>query len=65
LCAGAFSFIAVQLRLKWRLDDALDVWAIYGISGTWGGIAVGIFTTATLMVSRDCGTVILDIWEYN
>jgi Amt family ammonium transporter len=48
LGAGAFSFIAVQLRLKWRLDDALDVWAVHGISGTWGGIAVGIFATAAL-----------------
>lgn len=48
LGAGVFSFIAVQVRLKWRLDDALDVWAVHGISGTWGGIAVGIFATAAL-----------------
>lgn len=48
LGAGAFSFVAVQLRLRWKLDDALDVWAVHGISGTWGGIAVGIFATATL-----------------
>ena len=48
LGAGVFSFLAVQFRQRWKFDDALDVWAVHGISGTWGGIAVGIFATAAL-----------------
>ncbi|PKB61843.1 MAG: ammonia channel protein [SAR202 cluster bacterium Casp-Chloro-G4] len=48
LGAGAFSFVAVQIRLRWKFDDALDVWAVHGVSGTWGGIAVGLFATAAL-----------------
>ncbi len=46
--AGVFSYAAVQLRHRWNLDDSLDVWAVHGISGTWGGIAVGLFATAAL-----------------
>jgi Amt family ammonium transporter len=49
--AALFSFAAVQFRTKLGLDDALDVWAVHGISGTWGGIAVGIFAAASLGVS--------------
>ncbi|KMP11183.1 ammonium transporter [Candidatus Nitromaritima sp. SCGC AAA799-A02] len=28
---------------KLKLDDVLGVWPLHGISGTWGGIACGIF----------------------
>lgn len=30
-----------QEKMKW--DDVLGVWPLHGISGTWGGIACGIF----------------------
>ena len=28
---------------KMKIDDVLGVWPLHGISGTWGGIAAGIF----------------------
>ena len=42
--AGAFCFFAVQIvrRLR-KADDALDVFAVHGIGGTWGALATGIF----------------------
>lgn len=34
-------FIWEQEKLK--IDDVLGVWPLHGLSGTWGGIACGIF----------------------
>jgi Amt family ammonium transporter len=41
--AGIFvkGFSIEQERLK--IDDVLGVWPLHGITGTWGGIAAGIF----------------------
>jgi Amt family ammonium transporter len=33
---------------KWKIDDVLGVWPLYGLCGTWGGIAAGIFGSKTL-----------------
>jgi ammonium transporter, Amt family len=33
-------------RLK--IDDVLGVWPLHGVTGSWGGIAAGIFGTRTL-----------------
>ncbi len=39
-------FIWEQEKLK--IDDVLGVWPLHGISGTWGGIAAGIFGQKSL-----------------
>jgi len=41
--AGAFCYAAVQFKNKKGFDDALDVWGVHGIGGTWGAIATGLF----------------------
>ncbi len=42
--AGAFCFATVFLiRNRFRIDDALDVFAVHGIGGTWGALATGLF----------------------
>jgi len=48
LGAGVLCYLAMQLRPRLRVDDALDVWAVHGIGGTWGAIATGLFATVAI-----------------
>ncbi len=48
LGAGTLCYLAMQLRPRLRVDDALDVWAVHGIGGTWGAIATGLFATVAI-----------------
>jgi ammonium transporter, Amt family len=48
LGAGVFCYVALQLRPRLKVDDALDVWAVHGIGGTWGAIATGLFATVAI-----------------
>jgi ammonium transporter, Amt family len=63
--AGAifvWAFTMTQNRLK--IDDVLGVWPLHGLCGAWGGIAAGIFGSASLggmggvsLVSQLLGTL--------
>ena len=55
LGAGAICYLAVQLRVKLKFDDALDVWAVHGMGGTWGAIATGLFATKAINAAGDNG----------
>src|SRR5438093_5310758 len=48
LGVGVFVYLAMQLRPRLKIDDALDVWACHGIGGTWGALATGIFATTAV-----------------
>src|SRR5919112_845329 len=48
LGGGVVCYVAIQLREKLRVDDALDVWAVHGVGGTWGAIATGIFASSAV-----------------
>jgi len=48
LGAGVICYFAIQLRERLKVDDALDVWAVHGVGGTWGAIATGIFATMSV-----------------
>jgi Amt family ammonium transporter len=46
--AGLFCYLAVLLRAKTKVDDALEVVAIHGVGGLWGAIATGIFAASAV-----------------
>lgn len=46
--AGAFCYYAMLFRMKKRIDESLDVWAVHGIGGSWGAIATGIFASTAV-----------------
>jgi Amt family ammonium transporter len=48
LLAGGLCYSATLLRERVRIDDALDVFAVHGVGGTWGAIATGIFAVAAI-----------------
>jgi Amt family ammonium transporter len=42
--AGAIFVVMFKVETqKLKIDDVLGVWPLHGITGTWGGIAAGIF----------------------
>ena len=46
--AGVLCYLAVYLRTKVQIDDALEVFAVHGVGGIWGAIATGIFAVAAI-----------------
>jgi len=46
--AGAVGVLAIQLKFRWRLDDALDVIGVHGICGVIGTLAIGVLATHTV-----------------
>ena len=46
--AGVLCYIAVYLRTRTQIDDALEVFAVHGVGGIWGAIAAGIFAVAAI-----------------
>ena len=48
LGAGVLCYGAIQLKERLRVDDALDVWAVHGVGGTWGAIATGLFASSAV-----------------
>ena len=41
--AGIICYAAIELLLRLKVDDALAVWGVHGMGGTWGALATGIF----------------------
>src|SRR6187455_1778937 len=48
LVAGGLCFSATLLRARSKVDDALDVFAVHGVGGTFGAIATGIFASSAI-----------------
>ena len=45
---GVVCYAAAHLRLRSRVDDALDVFAVHGVGGALGAIATGVFATTAV-----------------
>ena len=48
LAAGGLCYSATLLRSRFRIDDALDVFAVHGVGGTFGAVATGVFATVAV-----------------
>jgi len=48
LGAGTICYLGIQLTKRLRVDDALDVFGVHGVGGTWGAIATGLFASSAV-----------------
>ena len=48
LGVGVVCYGAALLRLRARVDDALDVFSVHGVGGAFGALATGIFATTAV-----------------
>ena len=48
LTVGGICYSATLLRSRLKIDDALDVFAVHGVGGTFGAIATGVFATTAI-----------------
>lgn len=46
--AGAGCFAAVEMFMRGRIDDSLDVFGVHGVGGLIGAVATGVFATTTV-----------------
>jgi Amt family ammonium transporter len=46
--AGLGCFLAVEMVVRGRVDDALDVFGVHGVGGIIGALATGLFATKTV-----------------
>jgi len=56
--AGFFCYMAVRMRAMLKYDDALDVFGVHGVGGTWGALATGIFAVASVSGIAGAGGLI-------
>jgi ammonium transporter, Amt family len=43
--AAIIAYYCIQFRMKRKVDEFLDVWAVHGMGGTWGILATGLFAS--------------------
>ena len=48
IVASVVGYFCISFRIKRRIDESLDVWAVHGMGGIWGVLATGIFATAAV-----------------
>jgi Amt family ammonium transporter len=48
LSVGIICYSATLLRERLRIDDALDVFAVHGVGGTFGAVVTGVFATTAI-----------------
>jgi ammonium transporter, Amt family len=43
--AAVIAYYCIQFRMKRKVDEFLDVWAVHGMGGSWGILATGLFAS--------------------
>lgn len=46
--ASILCYYAMLWRIRKKMDESLDAWAVHGVGGLWGTISVGIFAVASV-----------------
>ena len=77
--AAVVCYYCMLFRMRRRIDESLDVWAVHGMGGVWGAIATGIFAStavnsagadglllgnAMLMVKQLAGIVTVGLYAF-
>ncbi len=57
--SGMICYIAMNIRIKYKIDESLDCFAIHGIAGVWGAISTGIFATV-----NSSGLILGNIYQF-
>jgi Amt family ammonium transporter len=57
LGAGVFCYTAIQITKRFKVDDALDVFGVHGVGGTWGALATGVFATVAVNSAAKDGLI--------
>jgi len=56
--SGIVCYLAISLKNRWKLDDALDVWGVHGVGGMLGIISLGIFADLAVNVAGSNGLLL-------
>ena len=48
IIASVICYYCMLLRVRWGVDESLDVWAVHGMGGIWGAVATGLFATVAV-----------------
>jgi Amt family ammonium transporter len=67
LVVGGLCYSATLLRERLKVDDALDVFAVHGVGGTFGAVATGVFATTAInalgsgLVDGNAGQIVTQV----
>ncbi len=51
IVAAVIAYYCIQFRMRKKIDESLDVWAVHGMGGTWGTLATGLFASVAVNAS--------------
>lgn len=57
IAAGGFCYFCIQLKNRFKWDDALDVWGVHGMGGLLGIVLLGVFASTTINPGGGVGLV--------
>jgi Amt family ammonium transporter len=58
IASGIVCYLAISLKNRWKLDDALDVWGVHGVGGMLGIISLGIFADLAVNAAGSNGLLL-------
>ena len=56
--SGIVCYLAISLKNRWKVDDALDVWGVHGVGGMLGIISLGIFADLAVNAAGSNGLLL-------